>query len=81
MRTLCTIAGMTAQKKRERVKRVKKINAVLRRLYPKVTIALNYSNPWELMVAVQLSAQCTDKRVNEVTQHLFKKYRSLDDYA
>ncbi|MBI1999024.1 MAG: endonuclease III, partial [Parcubacteria group bacterium] len=40
-----------------------------------------YSNNWELFVAVVLSAQCTDKKVNEVTENLFKKYRTLDDYA
>lgn len=41
---------------------------------------LRYSNNWELLVAVILSAQCTDKKVNEVTQTLFKKYRKFDDY-
>lgn len=44
-------------------------------------MALQYSTPWELMVAVQLSAQCTDKKVNEVTPKLFAHYRTLDDYA
>lgn len=72
---------MTKKKKEERTERVKKMNAVLRHLYPTATIALNYSNGWELMVAVQLSAQCTDKRVNLVTDDLFKKYTSIDDYA
>lgn len=57
------------------------MNRVLKRLYPDPRIALSYSNPWELMVAVQLSAQCTDKRVNEVTKKLFKKYRTLEDYV
>lgn len=42
---------------------------------------LQYSNNWELLVAVMLSAQCTDKKVNEVTRLLFKKYRSLNDYV
>ena len=42
---------------------------------------VRYSNNWELVVAVVLSAQCTDKKVNEVTEKLFKKYRTLDDYA
>lgn len=72
---------MTAYKKRVRSERVREMNAVLKKLYPKATIALHYSNPWELLVAVQLSAQCTDERVNMVTQTLFKTYRSLDDYA
>lgn len=42
---------------------------------------LRYGNPWELMVAVQLSAQCTDKKVNEVTPALFARYPVLHDYA
>ena len=42
-------------------------------------MALQYRTPWECMVAVQLSAQCTDKKVNEVTKALFRKYRALDD--
>ncbi len=53
----------------------------LRKLYPKVRIALNYGNSWELLVAVILSAQSTDKKINEVTEKLFKKYRTLDDYV
>ncbi len=53
----------------------------LRKLFPKAHIALTFSNPWELLVAVQLSAQCTDKKVNEVTPALFKKYRKLEDYV
>ncbi len=57
------------------------MNAVLRKLYPEARIALDFSNPWELMVAVQLSAQCTDARVNMVTAKLFKKYKKVGDYA
>lgn len=72
---------MTLQKKKERVLRVKKMNAILRKLYPEARIALDFSNPWELMVAVQLSAQCTDKRVNIVTEKLFKKYTTVGAYA
>lgn len=53
----------------------------LKKLFPQAKIALRFSNPWELMVAVQLSAQCTDKKVNEITPALFKKYRRLDDYV
>jgi len=53
---------------------------VLKRLYPDSKAELRYSNNWELLVAVILSAQCTDKRVNEVTKKLFKKYRSLRAY-
>ncbi|GHO95909.1 endonuclease III [Reticulibacter mediterranei] len=53
----------------------------LRRLYPDAKCSLNYLNPLELLVATQLSAQCTDERVNIVTQQLFKKYRTVEDYA
>ncbi len=72
---------MTRKKKRERVLRVRRMNRILRELYPNPTIALNYSTVWELLVAVQLSAQCTDVRVNKVTSFLFKKYRSIEAYA
>jgi len=53
----------------------------LRKLFPDAKIALHYRTPWELLVAVQLSAQCTDKKVNQVTPALFKKYRKLEDYV
>ncbi|MEI7891199.1 MAG: endonuclease III [bacterium] len=53
----------------------------LRALFPDAKIALNFSNSWELLVAVILSAQCTDKKVNEVTAKLFEKYKTLDDYV
>jgi endonuclease-3 len=58
-----------------------KINKELKRIYPQAKIALNFSNPWELLVAVILSAQTTDKKVNEITKKLFKKYKTIDDYA
>src|SRR5438045_3709689 len=60
---------------------VKAIIAELRYLYPDAKISLNFSNPLELLVATQLSAQSTDERVNIVTADLFKKYRSAEDYA
>ena len=50
-------------------------------MYPKATCALHHSNPWELLVATILSAQCTDKRVNEVTPGLFAKYPTPRDFA
>lgn len=59
----------------------KKITALLLKRYPNPKIALNFSNPLELLVATILSAQCTDVRVNEVTKVLFKKYRTAKDYA
>jgi len=58
-----------------------KILAELNNYYPNSKIALNFSNHWELLVAVVLSAQCTDKKVNEVTLRLFNKYKSIADYA
>jgi endonuclease-3 len=72
---------MNPKKKRERTVRVRKMNRILEKLYPEVKIALNYSTDFECLVAVQLSAQCTDERVNSVTASLFKKYRTIDDYA
>lgn len=62
-------------------KRAAKITRILKKLFPHSKIALNYGNNWELLVAVELSAQCTDKKVNEVTEKLFKKYRKLEDYV
>ncbi len=62
-------------------RKVKLIIRELKKLMPDAELALHYSNPWELVVAVVLSAQCTDKKVNEVTERLFKKYRRLDDYV
>ncbi len=61
--------------------RVKAILGTLKNLFPNAHIALSYSDNWELMVAVQLSAQCTDKKVNEVTPALFRKYPRLEDYC
>ncbi|MBE3561235.1 MAG: endonuclease III [Ktedonobacteraceae bacterium] len=60
---------------------VRAIIAELRRLYPHAACSLHFSNPLELLIATQLSAQCTDERVNQVTATLFKKYRSAADYA
>jgi endonuclease-3 len=49
--------------------------------YPDTTISLNFSTRFELLVAVILSAQCTDERVNKETADLFEKYRSVEDFA
>ncbi len=67
--------------KDEAAQRVKKIQPILTKTYPDAKIALNYRNHLELLVAVILSAQCTDVRVNIVTKDLFKKYKSLTDWA
>jgi endonuclease-3 len=61
--------------------RLLKIIELLEEEYPRAKTALHYSSPLEILVATILSAQCTDKRVNIVTQSLFKKYRTVDDYA
>ena len=62
----------------------KKFDTILRLLkkeYPRAKIALNFNNSWELLVATVLSAQCTDRQVNIVTERLFKKYKKVQDYA
>jgi len=53
----------------------------LRKLFPNLKIALNYSQDHELLIAVILAAQCTDKKVNEVTEKLFKKYPTIEAFA
>ena len=57
------------------------IIGLLEKNYPNAKTALKYTNPLEILVATILSAQCTDKRVNIVTKSLFKKYRTVEDYA
>ena len=57
------------------------ILARLKQLYPDVKTALNFSTPIEMLVAVILSAQCTDARVNIITKNLFAKYHDTSDYA
>jgi len=56
------------------------ILAILKKTYPQAKIVLHYTNAWELLVSVVLSAQCTDVMVNRVTKKLFKKHRKLEDY-
>lgn len=71
----------TAKQKEERMKRGRRTLRVLKKLFPTAGMTLCFTNNWELLVAVQLSAQCTDKKVNEITPALFKKYPTLDDYV
>jgi len=66
---------------KENRRRALKIIGLLEKEFPQAKIALNFTNPLELLVATILSAQCTDERVNIVTESLFKKYRKADDYA
>lgn len=54
---------------------------VLERIYPEALCALHYQEPYQLLIAVRLSAQCTDARVNLVTPTLFQKYPTLQDFA
>ena len=61
--------------------RIDKIIARLDELYPETKPALNYDNPFQLLIATMLAAQCTDVRVNKVTARLFKKYKSPEDFA
>lgn len=65
----------------QRKKRVRIVIKELKKLFPHAGIVLKFSNPWELLVAVILSAQCTDIMVNRVTEKLFQKYTTLDDYV
>jgi len=68
-------------KKEQNKKKVKEIIKVLSKEIPDSMIALKFSDPFELLIATILSAQCTDVKVNQVTADLFKKYRSAKDYA
>lgn len=61
-------------------RRAPEIVRILSQIYPDAKVALNFSNPLEMLVATILSAQCTDEKVNEVTAELFRKYRSAEDY-
>ena len=60
--------------------RVRDVIRRLKRAYPDAKCSLNHSNPFELLIATILSAQCTDERVNIVTADLFRKYKKPEDY-
>ncbi len=64
----------------EQQKRMQKVIELLANEYPDVKIQLNFSTPFELLVATILSAQCTDERVNKVTPILFAKYKNIGRY-
>jgi endonuclease-3 len=72
------VKGATSADAREHAR---EIVARLKAEYPDASIVLDFGNDWELLVAVILSAQCTDKMVNQVTAKLFKKYRAVEAYA
>ena len=64
--------------KRQKAREILKL---LKKEYPKTGPFIQWSTPLELLVGIILSAQCTDERVNKVTEDLFKKYRGAQDYA
>ena len=64
----------------EKIKAVKIIE-ILKETYPEAKCSLNFTSPFEMVVAVMLSAQCTDERVNKTTPALFKKYKTIADFA
>jgi len=72
---------MVEKKLHERKQRLVRLDRALKKLYPNAKIELAYTTAWELLVAVQLSAQSTDKGVNKITEKLFKKYPTLDAYV
>lgn len=63
------------------VSRAKVVITLLKKEYPEARTALQHSNPLQLLIATILSAQCTDERVNMVTPELFKRYRTVHDFA
>jgi endonuclease III len=68
-------------KQEERKERAAKIVAYLKDTYPNPKTELHYTTPFQMVAAVIMSAQATDKKVNEVTDTLYKKYKSVDDFA
>ncbi len=72
---------MPRESRAARNERSAQLLAALKKTYPNAHCELNYSSPLELLIATILSAQCTDKQVNIVTQDLFKKYQTARDYA
>jgi endonuclease-3 len=70
--------GLTARSPLEQ--RAPEVIRRLKKAYPEAKVALNFTNPLEMLVATILSAQCTDEQVNKVTATLFEKYRTPEDY-
>jgi endonuclease-3 len=73
--------SMSRESTSDKIERSRKIISAFGRTYPDAHCELTYANPLQLLVAVILSAQCTDKRVNLITPELFKKYRTAKDFA
>jgi endonuclease III len=78
---MCEQKNMTEKKFKERVLRARKIVVYLKKHYPAPRTELAYKNPMQLVAAVMLSAQTTDKMVNRVTETLWKKYKGAKDFA
>ena len=72
---------MPRESRKCKAARAARILTALKQEYPDASTALEFGSPWELLVATMLSAQCTDEKVNEVTGNLFRKYRTVADYA
>lgn len=64
-----------------KTEQVRHIREIFDQVYPDVQCSLNYENPVQMLIATQLSAQCTDARVNIVTKELFQRYRTAEDFA
>src|SRR5688572_20089538 len=69
-------ASRPSKRVQERSERVRAILPILKQTYPQAKCSLDHTNPFELLIATILSAQCTDERVNMVTKDLFRKYRN-----
>ena len=67
-------------KSNKSAKRIIEIIEILKKTYPDATCSLNFRSPFELGIAVMLSAQCTDERVNKTTPDIFKKYNTPQDF-
>ncbi|MFQ5926695.1 MAG: endonuclease III [Terriglobia bacterium] len=76
-----TFRRVARARKLPRKTRVKKLLQRLDKAYPRATCALAHANPFQLLVSTILSAQCTDERVNQVTQTLYRKYRTPQDFT
>ncbi|HXF94314.1 MAG TPA: endonuclease III [Nitrospiraceae bacterium] len=79
--TRLTPQTVATETPKERRLRVRKIVRILDRTYPDSKLALNFTTPLELLIALILAAQCTDERVNQVTATLFPKYRRAEEWA
>jgi len=71
---------VTPKKLQKRRERIKKLDRALKKLFPNVTTELTYKTSWQFLVAVQLSAQCTDRQVNKITPALFNRYPKFEDF-